>query len=168
MQFFIRTVDKMNEWIGRAVSFLLIPLVLITAFEVVMRYIVKRPTIWSWDLNIQIFAAIVMLGGGYTLLQKGHVVIDVLVINMKPRKRAILDLTTSLFFFLGITVLILGGWDLAWMSLKVRETMPTIWAPPYYTMKMLVPVGALLVLLQGISEFLKNLIIVISKKEEKE
>jgi len=168
MQFFICTVDKMNEWIGKAVSFLLIPLVLITAFEVVMRYIVKRPTIWSWDLNIQIFAAIVMLGGGYTLLQKGHVVIDVLVINMKPRKRAILDLITSSFFFLGITVLILGGWDLAWMSIKARETMPTIWAPPYYTMKILVPVGALLVFFQGISEFLKNLIIVISKKEEKE
>ena len=62
----IRVIDKTNEWVGKAVSFLLIPLVLITAYEVVMRYIVERPTIWSWDLNIQIFAAIIMLGGGYT------------------------------------------------------------------------------------------------------
>ncbi len=168
MQLFIRIVDKTNEWIGKAVSFLLIPMVLITAFEVIMRYIVECPTIWSWDLNIQIFAAIIMLGGGYTLLQKGHVVIDVLVMNMKPKKRAILDLITSSFFFLGMVVLILGGWELAWMSFKARETMPTIWAPPYYTMKFLVPVGAFLVFLQGISEFLKTLIIAFSKNEEKE
>ncbi len=71
MEFFIRTVDKMNGWIGKAVSLLLIPLVLITAFEVVMRYIVKRPTIWSWDLNIQIFAAIIMLGGDILFYKKG-------------------------------------------------------------------------------------------------
>jgi len=168
MQLFIRIVDKMNGWIGKVVSLLIVPLVLITTFEVVMRYIFHRPTTWAWDLNIQVFAAIVMLGGGYTLLQKGHVVVDVLVMNIKPKKRAILDLITALFFFLGIIVLIVGGWEMAWMSLKVKETMPTIWAPPYYTMKLLVPVGAFLVFMQGLAEFFKKFIIVFSKKEEKE
>lgn len=168
MQWFIRIVDKTNTWVGKAVSFLLIPLVLITTYEVVMRYIVKHPTIWSWDLNIQIFAGIIMLGGGYTLLQKGHVVVDVLVSDLSAKKRAILDIFTSFFFFLGMIVLILGGWEMAWISLKAKETMPTIWAPPYYTMKLLIPVGAFLVLLQGISEFLKKLMVVFSTKEEKE
>lgn len=163
MQTFIRMVDKTNEWVGKTVSFLMIPLVLITVFEVVMRYIVKRPTIWAWDLNIQVFAAIVMLGGGYTLLQKGHVVVDVFVLTMNPRKRALLDLFTSFFFFAGILVLLIGGWEMAWMSLKVGETMPTIWAPPYYVMKLMVPVGAFFVLLQGISEFMKNLILFLNK-----
>lgn len=162
MTFIIRIIDKTNEWVGKIVGFLLIPLVLITAFEVFMRYIVQKPTIWSWDLNIQIFAAIVMLGGGYTMLNKGHVVVDVLVINMKPKNRAILDLITSIFFFLGIIVLLIGGWEMAMLSLKAKETMPTIWAPPYYTMKMMVPIGAFLVLLQGISELLKNIILVFS------
>jgi len=57
MRFIINIIDKINEWVGKAVCLLLIPLVLITAYEVVMRYVVQRPTIWSWDLNIQIFAA---------------------------------------------------------------------------------------------------------------
>lgn len=166
MNSFIRIIDKSNEWIGRIVSYLLIPLVLITAYEVLMRYIVKKPTIWAWDLNIQIFAATMLLGGGYTLLLKGHVVVDVLVMNMSPRKRAVLDLLTSAFFFLGVIVLLIGGWEMAWMSIKVREAMPTIWEPPYYIMKLMVPLGALFVLLQGISEFMKNLIIVFSKKEK--
>jgi TRAP-type mannitol/chloroaromatic compound transport system permease small subunit len=164
MNFIIRVIDKTNEWVGKAVSFLMIPLVLITAYEVIMRYIVQRPTIWSWDLNIQIFAAIIMLGGGYTLLNKNHVVVDVLVVNMDARKRAILDLITSLFFFMGMIVLLAGGWEMAWLSFKARETMPTIWAPPYYPMKMLIPVGTFLVLLQGISELLKNIITVFSLK----
>ena len=116
MNYVIRIIDKTNEWVGKAVSFLLIPLVLITAYEVVMRYIVQRPTIWSWDLNIQIFAAIIMLGGGYTLLNKSHVVVDVLVVNMDARKRAILDLITSFFFFMGMIVLLAGGWEMAWLS----------------------------------------------------
>jgi TRAP-type mannitol/chloroaromatic compound transport system permease small subunit len=162
MTFIIRIIDTINDWVGRIVGFLLIPLVLITAFEVFMRYVVKKPTIWSWDLNIQIFAAIVMLGGGYTMLHKGHVVVDVCVINMKPKARAILDLFTSVFFFFGIIVLLGGGWEMAMLSFAARETMPTIWAPPYYTMKMMVPIGAFLVLLQGISQFLKNIILVFS------
>jgi TRAP-type mannitol/chloroaromatic compound transport system permease small subunit len=160
MRLIIRIIDKTNELIGKIVSILLIPLVLITTYEVVMRYVIQRPTIWSWDLNIQIFAGIIMLGGGYTLLHKNHVVVDVLVMNMAPRKRAMLDLATSVFFFMGMIVLLFGSWEMAWMSFSVRETMPTIWAPPYYTMKMLIPIGTFLVILQGISEMLKNIITV--------
>jgi len=93
------------------------------------------------------------------------VVVDVLVINMDARKRAILDLITSLFFFMGMIVLLAGGWEMAWLSFKARETMPTIWAPPYYPMKMLIPVGTFLVILQGISELLKNIITVFSLKK---
>jgi TRAP-type mannitol/chloroaromatic compound transport system permease small subunit len=163
MRMFIRIVDKTNEWVGKLISFLMIPLVLITVYEVFMRYVVKRPTIWAWDLNIQVFAAIVMLGGGYTLLQKGHVVVDVFVMTMNPRKRAFLDLLTSFFFFVGILVLLLGGWEMAWMSLKAHETMPTVWAPPYYIMKFMVPVGAFLVLIQGVSEFMKNLLLLLNR-----
>ena len=60
---FVRLVDGISEWAGKLASLLLIPSVLITCFEVFMRYVVAMPTIWAWDLNIQIFAAIVMLGG---------------------------------------------------------------------------------------------------------
>ncbi|RJR18477.1 MAG: TRAP transporter small permease subunit [Desulfobacteraceae bacterium] len=164
MQKFIRIVDSINDFLGKVAAFLMVPLVLITAYEVIMRYVVKRPTIWAWDLNTQVFAAIAMLGGGYTLMQKGHVVVDVFVIKMDPRKRALLDIFTSLFFFGGVIVLLAGGWEMAWMSIKANETMPTVWAPPFYTMKLLVPVGAFFLLLQGVSEFLKNILLIFKKQ----
>jgi TRAP-type mannitol/chloroaromatic compound transport system permease small subunit len=159
----IRVVDSINEVMGSISAALMVPLVLVTCYEVGMRYLFKKPTIWAWDLNTQIFAAIVMLGGGYTLLNKAHVVVDVFVINMNQRKRALLDLITSLFFFIGILVLMIGGWEMAWMSVKAREAMPTVWAPPYYIMKLLVPIGAFLILIQGISEVLKNVFLLLRK-----
>ena len=165
MQWYIRIVDKMNEWIGKVFCWLMLPLMCITVFEVFMRYVLQRPTIWAWDLNIQIFAAIIFLGGGYALLEKSHVMVDVFTINMGGRKLALLNLITSSFFFFGMVVLMIGGWEMFTMSWKVKEAMPTIWAPPYYWMKLLVPIGALLLLLQGISEFIKNLYILFGKKQ---
>ena len=165
MRFYIRVIDNLNEWVGWGASFLLIPLACVTMFEVFMRYIMDRPTIWAWDLNIQIFAALIMLGGGDALRRKCHVMVDVMVQDLTPRRRAILDLITSVVFFFGVVTLLVGGWDQAWRSWKVGETMPTVWAPPYYTMKMMIPIGALLVLLQGIAEFFRNLLIVTKPAE---
>ena len=166
MQRYIHIVDSISEWIGRVFCWALIPLVFITAFEVFMRYIMKHPTIWAWDTNIQIFAVITLIGGGYTLLTKGHVTVDVFTINMSERKQAILAILSSFFFFFGIFVLIIKGWDIFIMSWKVKETMPTVWAPPYYPMKLLVPVGCFLLLLQGISEFLKNINTILGKNNK--
>jgi TRAP-type mannitol/chloroaromatic compound transport system permease small subunit len=161
MKKFIRVVGLINEWVGKIASVLLIPLTLITAYEVIMRYVFSKPTIWAWDLNIQIFAFLNLLGGGYTLLHSGHVNVDVIVGLLRPRKRAFVDLLTSFLFFLGVSVLMVGGWQVGWSSLEARETMSTIWAPPIYPMKLALPAGAFLVLIQGIAIFLQNLMIVL-------
>ena len=165
MRWFVRTVDGINQWIGKIFCWLMLPLVFITALEVFMRYVVKKPTIWAWDLNIQIFAAITFLGGGYALLEKGHVTVDVLTINMTKKRKALLDIITSVFFFFGIGALMYGGWEMFMMSWKSKEAMPTIWAPPYYWMKLLVPAGCLMLLLQGLSDLFKNIFILLGKEE---
>lgn len=165
MRAYIRIVDAINRTAGYIAAFLLVPLMLITAYEVFMRYIVECPTIWSWDLNIQIFAAIVMLGGGDTLRRNGHVVMDVVVQNMVPKKRAVLELLTYSIFFFGVLVLLWGGWDQAVISIKAKETMPTVWAPPYYTMKALIPLGALLILLQGVAKCFRNILLITQPAE---
>jgi TRAP-type mannitol/chloroaromatic compound transport system permease small subunit len=163
---FVRLVDGISEWAGKLASLLLIPLVLITCFEVFMRYVVSMPTIWAWDLNIQIFAAIVMLGGAEALRKGAHIVVDVVVDKAKPRTRALLDLITSPIFFFGMLVLLAGGWNQFSLSWKFRETMPTVWAPPYYTMKFMVPLGAFLLILQGVAEFWKKLEVIRDRRKE--
>ncbi|MBU1208351.1 MAG: TRAP transporter small permease subunit [Pseudomonadota bacterium] len=153
----VRFADKLNNWIGRTISYLLLPITFITSFEVFMRYVVKQPTIWAWDLNIQLSAAVILLGGGYTLMENGHVAVDILVMNMSPKRRALLDLITSPFFFLGFCILLWYGWEIGWASFQAREAMPTIWAPPYYPIKLLIPIGAFLLLIQGVAKFIRDL-----------
>lgn len=165
MQAYIRFMDFLTDWIGKIFCWLMLPLVLITCIEVFMRYVVAQPTIWAWDVNIQIFAVIIFLSGGYALRHKGHITVDVLTINMSPRKTAILSLFTSIFFFFGITTLMILGWEMFLMSWKVSEKMPTIWAPPYYWMKLMIPLGCFLLLAQGVAEFFKDLLKVFSKAE---
>jgi TRAP-type mannitol/chloroaromatic compound transport system permease small subunit len=167
MERYIHIVSRINEWVGRTASYLLIPITFITAYEVVMRYVFSKPTVWAWDLNIQLFAFLNMLGGGYTLLYNSHVNIDVIVSSLSPKRRALVDLTTSFFFFLGVTVLLIGGWQVGWMSWKVKEAMSTIWAPPIYPMKLIIPAGAFLVLIQGIAIFFQNLLILSGKEQRK-
>jgi len=165
MRSYIRFMDSVTDWIGKIFCWLMLPLVLITVFEVFMRYVVKQPTIWAWDLNIQVFAAIIFFGGSYALLQKGHITVDVFTTNMGARKKALLSLLTSFFFFFGIVILMYLGWDMFLMSWNVKETMPTIWAPPYYWMKLMVPVGCFLLLAQGIAEFFKDILILLNKPQ---
>lgn len=157
MQWVIRIIDTVSDWIGKIFCWLLLVLVFVTAYEVFMRYVMQKPTIWAWDLNIMIFAAITFLGGGYALLHKGHVTVDVFVLNLTPKKRAVVDIITSTLFFVGITAIMVQGFDIFKMSWMAREKFPTIWAPPYYPMKFLLPLGCFLLLLQGISELLKNI-----------
>ena len=91
-----------------------------------------------------------------TLRKGAHIVVDVVVDNAKPRTRAILDLITAPVFFFGMLVLLAGGWDQFSLSWRMREAMPTVWAPPYYTMKFMVPLGAFLLMLQGVAECWKE------------
>ncbi len=158
-------IDIINEWVGRVVSLAIVPMVVLIAIEVVLRYFFNKPTTWSWDISIMLMAFITVMGAGYTLLYKGHVSIDVLVTRFSPRVRAIIDLVTSVFFFTGIAVLVWRAIDEAWTSILIRELLPTILEPPLYPIRVATAVGFFLLLLQGISKFRRDLAIARSGEE---
>jgi len=164
----ISSINIINEKLGVIVSFLFLPITFIAVYEVVVRYIFNNPTVWAWDMNMQLFAPLVMLSGGYVLLHDGHVAVDILVIELSPRKRAILDLFTLLILFLAMIVLIWKGTLIGFNSFVRGERTSSIWGPPLWTIKMWVPIGAFFVLLQGISKFLCNLQIIFSQSELRE
>jgi len=162
---FCRVVDNINERTGRAVSYLILPLLAITVMEVILRYIFNRPTIWSWDVNIQLLSVIGVMGAGYTLFARGHVIVDVIVGQLSPRKRAIIDLITALLFFLCVGALVYQGGISGWKSMLRGELYTSVWEPPIYVIKMLIPVGAFLLLLQGIAKFIRDLNIATQSKQ---
>jgi TRAP-type mannitol/chloroaromatic compound transport system permease small subunit len=168
MKSVISSINTVNDKLGFIVSFLFLPITFIAVFEVFMRYVVGKPTIWAWDMNMQLFAPLVMLSGGYTLLYGGHVAVDVLVAELSARKRAVLELFMSIIFFIAMFVIIWKGWQIGWRSMMRGEAYATIWGPPLWTIKMWVPIGAFFMLLQGISKFLSDLQTILSPSEFEE
>lgn len=156
MNTFCRWIDTVNDRIGRVVWILFIPLTLITALEVVMRYFFSKPTVWGWDVLVQLMAVVAALGAGYTLLNKGHVRVDVLWERFPLRVRAALDLVTSLLFFFGVGVFFWLSYGEAASSISSKERMSTLWTPPIYPVRTIIAIGVALLILQGIVKFIRD------------
>jgi TRAP-type mannitol/chloroaromatic compound transport system permease small subunit len=161
IKIFLRSIDSISEWTGKMVSFLIIVITGVTIWEVILRYIFNSPTIWAFDAAYLIFGAYGVLGGAYTLYFKGHVNVDILYGRLPLRVRAIVDLVTSIFFFLFCGLLLWKGGEMAWDSLKIMERGSSAWSPPVYPIKLTIPLGAFLLLLQGTAKFIRDLFKVI-------
>lgn len=161
-------IDRINGGVGKTLSYLFIPLTSIVMFEVLMRYIFERPQIWTWDISIMLYGTMIIVGGSYVLLQEKHIRVDVLLMRLSPKTRKTLDLITSPIFFLGCGLLLWEGSKFAWESLQISEGMGTIWNPPIYPLKIMIPLGALLLLFQGLAKFLRDLKYLITCKEKKQ
>lgn len=162
---FCQIVGTLNEWTGRIAAWLVIPLTFLVTVEVILRYVLNRPTIWIWDVNVQLLGAMVALGGGYTLLHEGHIGVDVFVVGLPSRKQVIIQLFTFIFFFLGVGVLLWQGGMAAWASVKIMEVDYTFFAPPVYPLKVVMAVGFFLLFLQGVAKFIRDLIVLVSREE---
>lgn len=157
VELFCRGVETVNEWTGKIVRWALIPLTLIVTTDVILRYIFNKPTVWAWDVNVQLLGALAILGAGYTLLRGGHISVDVAVLRLSPRARAIIGIVTSVFFFFGIGVMLWKATETAWGSFLIRETMTTYLRPPIYPLRIVMVLGILLLLLQGVSKLIVDL-----------
>jgi TRAP-type mannitol/chloroaromatic compound transport system permease small subunit len=165
MKEFCRVIDWINEKAGKVISFLILILVAVVLYEICARYLFNRPTIWAQEISQMIYGAYVILLGGYVLQRGGHVNVEILYGKFRPRTRAIIDLFTWLLFFFFCGLILVKGWEMAWDSFIVRETEPTSFAPPVYPIKMTIPLGALLILLQGLARFFRSLAMAVSGKE---
>ncbi len=155
---FIKFVDRVNDVIGEAVSYLVVPLTLIVVFEVMMRYAFDAPTLWAWDVNMYLGGLLTMMGAAYVHRHKGHVTVDFLLEKWTPKNRALLDLILSPFVLVPLFILIWIGWDAAMQSLKINEKFTSLWEPRIWPLRFAIPVGGILFLLQAISKFLSDLI----------
>jgi len=165
MERFLKTIDQISEKSGKAVSFLILLLVGVILYEIVARYFFRSPTIWAHEISQMIYGAYVILLGAYVLKRGGHVNVDLLYGRFQPRTRAIIDLFTWLLFFYFCGLLLWKGGEMAWDSFGFRETDSTSFAPPLYPIKMMIPLGALLILLQGLAKFIRDLTFAVTGKE---
>ena len=155
----VRVIDTIGEWFGRVIAWLILPLVLGLAYEVISRYAFNAPTIWAYDTAYMLYGSHFMLGAGYTLLKKGHIRTDFFYENWSTRRKGMVDSFCYVFlFFPGMLLFLAAGWESAWHSVLIRETSEaSAWRPPIWPFKLTIPVGAAFLILQGVSEMIKSL-----------
>lgn len=168
MERLLKIIDLISEWTGKFCAFLVVLLSFIVGCEVIARYFFDRPTLWASETSAMVFGAYVVLGGAYTLSIKGHVKMDIVYQQLSFRKKAFTDIITFCFFALFCVVLVWKGWDRAWHALVNMERSGSLWNPLIFPIKMVLPIGAFLLLLQGIAKFIRDMATLFGRRSEHE
>ena len=158
MNRFILIVDSFTAWVGKAFAWCILLLTAGVAYEVFVRYALRDPTSWAFDLSYMMYGSLFMMAGAYTLSRDGHVRGDVLFRLWKPKVQAAIEVTLYfLFFFPGIIAFIMAGADYAaesW-SYNYGTGEVSINSPanvPISQFKTVLPVAAGLLFLQGLAQ----------------
>ena len=153
-------IDSLSAWSGKAFAWCIVILTFSTCYEVFMRYVLNAPTVWAFDMSVQMYGALFMMSGAYALSQDAHVRGDVVYRLLKIRTQAKIDLVLYILFLMpGALALIIYGYGFAADSWFYKEVS---WSSPsriqIYFFKTLIPIAGTLVLLQGIAESVRCII----------
>ena len=157
---YIKFADNLSTSMGKAFSWCIVILMGGTCYEVVMAYAFNSPTLWNFDFSLQMYGAIFMMAGAYTLSTEAHVRGDVIYRLFPTKVQGWIDLILYfLFFFPGVIALAVYGYDYAALAWKIKETS---WNSPaqiqIYMAKSLIPLSGTLLVIQGISEVFRSII----------
>ncbi len=155
-------IDKFNTKMGEFTSLLILPLLAVVVFEVFMRYVMNAPTIWAFEMTIFLYGMHFMFGLAYTDVTKGHVRVDIFISRLSKRKQAIVNIFSIVVMFLPVfTCLVIWTASFAYTSVMENERYSTSWAPIIWPFKVIMALTFLFVLMQGISNLIRELQIII-------
>jgi TRAP-type mannitol/chloroaromatic compound transport system permease small subunit len=157
---FIHSIESLSIWTGRAFGWCILVLTLSVSYEVFVRYVLNAPTVWAFDMMVQMYGALFLMSGPYALAQDSHVRADVIYRLVPVRAQATIDLILYfLFFFPGMMALLWFGTEIASDSWRYQEVS---WNSPariqIYYFKTLIPLAGGLFIIQGFAEVLRCII----------
>lgn len=163
---FIGGITRLNDFIGRWVSYLVYGMFAFLILEVFFRYVLRGPTVWTNELSQMLFGLYTIMAGGYIMAHREHVNVDLLYSALPRRVQAVIDIFTSVIFFLFTLALLYFGGSMAWESIQNMETSFSAWNPPVWPIKAAIPVGAALLLLQGIAKLFEDIAVATGRKTD--
>lgn len=151
-------IDAVNGRIGQAVYWLVLASVVVSSGNAVVRYTFDTSSNAWLEIQWYLYTGFFLVGAGYTLLRNEHVRIDIIYSRLRPRTRAWIDVLGGLFFLMPMALLILWlSWPVFVDSFNLHEGSPSPGGLLRWPVKLMIPVGFLLLALQGVSEIIKRL-----------
>ena len=160
-------IDTANRVLGEALSWLTSLMILVTFVVVVLRYVFDTGWIWLQESVTWMHALVFMLAAAYTLGRDEHVRVDIFYRRLNERKRALVDLLGALFLLAPTCLfLIIVSWDYVAASWAVHESSRQAGGlPGLFLLKSVIPLTALLLLLQGLSQALNGFLTARSRRQ---
>ena len=151
-------IDWLNRLLGERLCYLYLAATVITAYEVVLRYLFDAPTVWAFELTILLCAICYLLSGGFVTAQRKHIAITSAYYLMPARIRWWLDLLALLTGILATGLLVWAAWRPAILAVTIVERTGSAWnSPSPAIIKPLIAIGALLIVLQLLVQLYRHL-----------
>jgi len=157
IKIFVHAVDATNKFVGTFTMYLVFAMIGLLLYEPISRTIFDKPLIWSMEMSMFTMAAYWLLGGGYSMMLKGHVRMDLLYGRWSEKKKARVDTITDLFLIFYMVFLLVGAYSSIEYAVMYAQRNRTAWAPYMAPIKIIMGIGVLLMLLQVIATFFKDL-----------
>lgn len=159
----VRLVDRANELVGRALSWLVLAMVLVTFTVAMLRYGFALGWIWLQETYVWMHGVIIMVGVGYTLLHDAHVRVDIFYRSASIRFKAWVNLLGSVFLLLPTVLLVAWtAWPYVLRSWERLETSDQPGGlPGLYLLKSAILVFVALLALQGLALLLRSLLVLL-------
>ena len=154
---YVDGITATSKVVGMLAMYLLFGMLGILFFETISRTVFNHPWIWTVEMAQFVMAAYYTLGGAYTLIIDGHVRMDLAYAKWSPKNKALADILTFTIVMLYLVTLVLGGIISLEYSIQYKQKSYSSWAPPVTPIKIIMLFGMLLMILQVIAEFFKDL-----------
>lgn len=150
-------LDRVSQAMIAVSSISLLAMTVIVSFEVVSRYFFHAPTIWAWDVNVQLMVLMIMFGLAEVYRRDDYVKVDVLTARLSPKGQAILNIIFAplLLFIAGIIVWM--GWKYFYQSWSRNQHAATTFAPLLWPVKLTIPIGAALLFVHGVLKMVRDI-----------
>jgi TRAP-type mannitol/chloroaromatic compound transport system permease small subunit len=145
----LRTIDDVVRLTGELVAYWAVLAVFAYYYEVIARYVFNSPTNWVHESMFLMFGMQYMLAGAYAYRDETHVRVDIVYSKLSSRGRT--------------GTMLITGWRFASDAISVRESSFTEWGIQYWPVKLAIPVGAALLIVQGLSRLIRDIAVMARK-----
>ena len=164
IKYYVNIIDYISLKTGRATMYLVFVMMFILILSFVTRNIINIPLIWIIEMAQFVMTGYYLLGGGYSMLTDDHVRMDLIYSKLKDKTKALLDSLTSVFLIFYLVVLLIGSISSLTYTIESNQRLFTAWAPYVWPIKSIMTFGILLMLLQSIAIFFKDLAKVLNRE----
>jgi TRAP-type mannitol/chloroaromatic compound transport system permease small subunit len=161
----LKAIDGLSEWSGKITSILILAATVQVCYELILRYVFNAPTTWGLEMTLYLCSTTYVISGAYATLYDAHIRVDIFYNRWTRRTRSFFDLVITgflFYFFTGVLVWQSALWF--WEAYADKLTSGTIWDPPIWPMRLIIFVGAVLLMLSGVAKSIREILIITGRE----